>query len=470
MIRARRLTRGALLVALAALAGPSAALAAPNAEATRTKTPIKHFVTLMQANHSFDNYFGTRKGVDGIPPRTCMPVDPRRPGGRCVKPYRIAGRAVENLAFNGDIAAAQLAGGKLDGFVSAQSQRGTGEPNPEPMGYYDDRDLPFYWNVADNFVLFDRFFSSSPRGSLTNRMFWVTGGPGNPAEDAVPPGGFDQQQTIFDRLEAKGVSWKFYVQNYDPTITFRSRDTGDRGTQVASVPLLNYARYVDDPKLASHIVDMSEYYDDLRRDRLPSVSFVASAGSSEHPPGSLRAGETFVRSMINGLMGSQAWKSSALMWSYDDSGGWYDHVKPPEVDQYGLGFRVPAMLVSPFARKGVVDSDLLDATSQLRFVEDNWGVEPLAPRDAQANSISGAFDFGQRARAPVFLDRQRHVAAPKQPKRSVVYLAYGAALAITGLVVLIALGFSRRDRLRRGRGRLHGPSRRVVADAGERTP
>jgi phospholipase C len=212
------------------------------------------------------------------------------------------------------------------------------------MGYYDDRDIPFYWNVADNYVLFDRLFTSASGGSVWNHMFWVTGTPGNPDADVLLPGGFDHVPTIFDRLHDAGISWKFYVQNYRPEITFRTPGEGDAASQVVWVPLLNYNRFLDDPQLSSRIVDMEEYFRDLQQGDLPAVSFMVPSGASEHPPGSIQAGERFVRSLINALMSSSAWDSSAFMWTYDDWGGWYDHVPPPQVDEYGYGFRAPALL------------------------------------------------------------------------------------------------------------------------------
>jgi phospholipase C len=335
----------------------------------------------------------------------------------------------------------------MNGFVDALRREG-GQVQPNVMGHYDGRDIPYYWNIADNFVLFDRFFTSSSGGSVSNHMYWVTGTPGNPKGDFVPPTGFDQT-TIFDRLEKKGVSWKFYVQNYDPGITFRNGAVGDRGSQVVWVPLLNYARYLDNPKLASRIVDMSEYYKDLERGTLPEVAYIAPSGSSEHPPGSIQAGETFVRTMINSLMRSSYWHDSAFMWSYDDWGGWYDHVKPPTADRFGYGFRAPALLVSPYARRGHVEHATLDFTSMLKFIEENWGLKPLAARDRKAHSLAPAFDFTKPPRAPAFVAATRSNVTKKEPIRAVIYIAYGLAVALASVAILLAVGDERRWRMPR---------------------
>ena len=204
--------------------------------------------------------------------------------------------------------------------------------------------------------------------------------------------------TIFDSLQKAGVSWKFYVQNYDPNITYRDLGTiGNRASQVIWVPLLNFDRFLDDPELSSHIVDLNQYYVDLRQGTLPAVAYIAPSGASEHPPGSLISGQRFVKSLIQELMRSSAWSSSAFLLSYDDWGGWYDHVAPPQVDQYGYGLRVPALLISPYAKQGYIDSTTLDFTSILKFIEENWGLEPLAERDAKANNFLSAFDFKQPA-------------------------------------------------------------------------
>jgi phospholipase C len=440
--------RRALVCALALLP----ALAAPAAAEPDAKTPIKHFVSLMQENHSFDNYFGTYPGADGIPKDACQPIDLNRPKRGCIKPSHIGGRAVEDLSHSHKTFVGQFRDGRMNGFVDA-ILRDTGDVQDLVMGHYDDRDIPYYWNVADEYVLFDRFFTSSNGGSLSNHMYWVTGAPGHGTGESVPVGGFDEPLTIFDRLERKGVSWKFYVQNYDPRITFRSKTLGDRGSQVVWVPLLNYGRIIDDPEMFRKIVPMEEFYEDVRRGTLPAVSYIVPSGSSEHPPGSIKAGETFVRTIVNALMRSSSWKSSAFMWQYDDWGGWYDHVRPPQVDAHGYGFRTPALLVSPYARRGHIESSTLDFTSILKFIEENWGLKPLAARDRKAKSIARAFDFTQPPREAAFLSRDRHVVKPKEPRRAAVYAGYGAATSFAMFVVVIAALTHTVRRRRRPRAR-----------------
>jgi phospholipase C len=422
----------------------SGAIAARAADHT-PRTPIKHLIVLMQENHTYDNYFGTYPKGDGIPRRACMPRNLDRPAG-CVKPFRLGSRAVRDLGHNPAIFRAQYHGGRMDGFINAFRVQGlTGTRNV--MGYYDGRDLSFYWNIADRYVLFDRFFSAGAGGSVYNHMYWVTGTEGSPS-DSIPPGGFGQLPTIFDRLQQAGVSWKFYVQNYDPRITFRSRQNTDRGSQIVWVPLLDYARYLDNPKLFSHIVDLDQYYRDLRNGTLPEVAFMAPSGSSEHPPGSIQAGERFVRTLVGALMSGPYWPSSAFMWSYDDWGGWYDHVSPPHRDRFGDGFRVPALLVSPYARRGFVDHTELDHTSFLKFIEDNWRLRPLAARDAHANDFMSAFDFAHPPQRAAIVPDVRGVKPPLPPKRFIIYPAYALAVALTAVLILWAAVSGARRRRR----------------------
>jgi phospholipase C len=449
--------RGLRLLALALLA--AALCAGPAAAAERpTRTPIKHFLVLMQENHTYDNYFGTYPKGNGLPKNVCQRTDVDNPRSRCVEPFRIGRRAIQDLGHSAETFEAQYRGGRMDGFVSGLLDENlAGE---QAMGYYDDRDLPFYWNVADQYVLFDRFFTSAAGGSVWNHLYWVTATPGNPLKDGIPEDGFGNLPTIFDRLEAAGVSWKFYVQRYDPKVTFRSPVIGNAGSQLVWVPLLDYDRYVDNPRLFRKIVDMNEYFEDLDNGTLPSVAFMVPSGSSEHPPGSIQSGQRFVRSLINALMRSPYWSTSAFTWTYDDWGGWYDHVKPPKVDAFGYGFRAPALLVSPYAKKGHIDSTTLDFTSFLTFIEHNWRVPPLAARDAaglrEGRNMTSAFDFTKPPRQAVFLQGQRRAPPVDTTRRWVIYALYGGAMVLGALVIGGASLLSAR---RRGGG---GPRRRLL--------
>jgi phospholipase C len=447
VIRGRPATGAAAAVIAAMLA---AAPLGPGAQAANGPhapvTPVHHFVVLLQENHTFDNYFGTYPGADGIPPGECMPVHPSEGSRPCVRPYHIGNQSVVDLDHTILSARRQLDRGRMDGFVIAQHLR-SGNAH-QAMGYYNGMDLPFYWNMADRYVLFDRFFSSVLGGSFLNHVYWVAAGAGN-ATQALPAGGL-KLKTIFDRLQRAGVSWKFYVQNYNPAINYRTlfhQRNPNRASQVVWCPLLDIPRFLDDPALRSHIVTMSRYYADLRNGTLPEVAYLAPSGASEHPPGSPATGQRFVRGLVNSLMASSSWDSSAFLVAYDDWGGWYDHVLPPQRDANGDGFRVPALLVSPYARRHFIDHSALDFTSMLKFIEQNWRLRPLTRLDATAGSLMGAFNFQQRPRRPEIIPLQRATAG--SPSRTVrdaqLYGLYGlGVMAALGLILFAALRSRRR--------------------------
>jgi phospholipase C len=171
------------------------------------------------------------------------------------------------------------------------------------------------------------------------------------------------------------------------------------------------------------------------------------SGASEHPPSSLDAGQRFVKTLIQELMRSNFWNSSAFFLTYDDWGGWYDHVKPVQVDAFGYGSRVPALLISPFVLKGKIDSTQYDYTSFLKFIEQNWGVQSLATRDAQANDLISAFEFNQSPRPAQYYPIARESSdLVKVAPTYLIYGTYGLALSLSVLLIVIAFFNSRRSR------------------------
>jgi len=424
----RRKILGLILAALFGASQFGMVDAAPGGDTHQAKTPIQHLMVLLQENHTFDNYFGTYPGADGLPAGTQMPVDPTNPAAGFVTPWHIGNATITDLSHSAPTYHDQYDKGKMDAFVSALNARN--QNGKQTMGYYDGTDIPYYWNLADNYVLFDQFFSSAQDGSFANHMYWVA---------AIPPIAPKGQNlndvlanvpTIFDSLQAAGVSWKFYVENYNPTITYRDQaSSGNKSSQVVWVPLLNFDRFIDDPTLSNHIVDLKQYFLDLNNGTLPAVSYIVPSGASEHPPSNLMSGQRFVKSIIQELMRSTSWDSSAFMLAYDDWGGWYDHVMPIQVDDFGYGPRVPVILVSPYAKSGYIDHTVLDFTSMLKFIEQNWNIAPLAGRDTNANNFLSAFDFNQSPRLPNFLPLGRiTVIPPKKNPTNVIYLGYGGAL------------------------------------------
>ena len=458
----------ARLAVLAAAALVTFPLASPAAAATHTATPIRHFIFLMQGGRTFDNYFATYPGADGPPPGTCQMRSAGRPREGCVKPFPLGDRPPPPLGASSTTIASQYHHGKMDGFVSAYQKQGR---NGVPvMGYYDRRRLPFYWSIADRYVLFDRFFSSAPYGIRANRSYWVSAAPPPGSSGAVPAHGYGKLPTIFDRLQAAGITWKFYVQNYDPRQTYQNASLANPETQTSRVPLVDYARFTHDPALRGHIADLNQYYRDLTNGTLPAVAYIASSsGHNERSARTITAGQHLVRNLTTQLAQSRYWSSSALLVSYDGSGGWFDHVQPPDPGPHALGFRVPALLVSAYAVQGQVNHTVLRYESALRFIEENWGLSPLTPRDASANSLITAFDFaaGPRPRTvvpPLSAATGEQLHAPHAPAAPVaaVYGFYGASAAVS--IALVVLAASRPWLTRR---RLTMAAKRAARTGGE---
>jgi phospholipase C len=407
------------------------------------KTPIEHFIVVMQQNHTFDNYFGTYPGANGIPEGVCIPLTASDPKNKqCVTPYEITNQPISDLSHSETIFFDQYQNGKMNGFIEALTK--LNQDGQLSMGRFTEKQIPFYWNLANQYVLFDNYFSSAHTGSITNRMYWVAGKPGSEF-NRIPEGGFGDIPTIFDRLQERGITWKFYIKDYNPGLNYRTAKELDfLPPQVQWVPLLSFDRFIDDPELSSHIVDLDEYYTDLENGTLPAVSYVLLLGATEHPISDLALGERATRTMLHTLMQSDSWENSALFITYDDWGGWYDHVPPPQIDDRGYGFRVPALLVSPYARMGHIDHTLLDHTSILKFIEENWDIPPLAARDAKANNITSAFDFSMTPRPAILVSDTREIPEARvQPRRIVIYAAYGAAMLFAVLILLRA--FSARE-------------------------
>jgi phospholipase C len=446
----------ALGLALAVPAPSSASSPAAQSPAAghQAVTPIRHFVFLMQGGRTFDNYFGTYPGAAGLAPGTCQPRDTGRPADGCVKPFLLGRGHLPSLGANNTIITSQYDGGKMDGFVAAYQRQG--RDGATSMGHYDGRALAFYWKVARDYVLFDRFFSSNQYGIRNNRSYWVSAVPAPGGTGRIPADGYGDQLTIFDRLQAAGVSWKFYVQGYNRTQTYQSASPANPETQTSRVPLVDFYRFTRDPALASHIVGLGQYYKDLQAGTLPAVAYVASSsGYDERSSRSVSLGQGLVRTLVTQLMLSRYWGSSAFMWSYDGPGGWYDGVRPPEMGSATLGFRVPALLISAYARQGQVNHTVLDYTGALKFIEQNWRLDPLADRDARSNSILSAFDFTASPRPPVLL-RAGAVPDPlpvthplSHHQVTVVYLLYGGAAALSVLLLAFAALSSARSARRR---------------------
>jgi phospholipase C len=432
VIRPAALGAVALLTMLASTgtAAATSTAAAPSGHAPTT--PIHHLVVMTQDQHSFDNYFGTRAGVDGIPSGICLPA--AAAGGRCVTPFAIDKNAAPTrLKVSAKSQAESVNGGRMNGFVRAQA--GPQSTGAAAMGYYRPQDVPALSRLADRGVLFDRWFSSVPGGTIPNRLFEIAA-QANGDTASVPAVGWGTMPVVFDRLQAAGVPWRVYVQNFEPALTVDTASAKARaGGQVARVPLLAMPRYTDDPALNGHIVDLSQYFSDLAHGTLPAVSYVVSTSSTERTPSRSASAENPILTVVNALISSSAWFHSAFVLDYDSAGGWYDHVLPPVVDGARLGLRVPAMLVSPYAAPHTVDHTTYDSGAVLKFIETNWRVAPLTSRDRDAADLVGAFHFSRPPREAVLVDGGTRGPEVVQPNGLTLYLGYGLAALAAALAI-----------------------------------
>jgi len=442
--------------------------------------PISHVIVVMQENRTFDHYFGTYPGANGIPPGTRLAtkmIEGRATG--CGSPRRLleptsdtSWIALHHLDTTRtpdpphDEKTARLAVdcGRVDGLIYAQDQKNFSVDIA--TGYYDYLDIPYYWDLAQYYTLADNFFSSHMGGSFQNHLFLYAAadspasGPGCPSGttqySCIPSGGMDLK-IIFDELESQGVPWKNYVQNYHPEInyTLESARLGlDKlASQLIWTPPLGISRYVYDPNLNSKIQNLNNYFTDLntppnstQSGGFPSVAFISPSGQSEHPPGDIVLGQLFIVNLLSALMTSQYWWNSVFILTYDDWGGWYDHVAPPRIDSSGYGFRVPALIISPYARSGYIDSTRYDFTSILATIESLFGLPALRPsgRDGSANPLWNAFDFNSPPNAPVIPSGQYpQRGVSKTESAFLVWLTYAGTFTVS-IALLFGAAFTRR--------------------------
>jgi len=198
--------------------------------------------------------------------------------------------------------------------------------------------------------------------------------------------------TIGDRLSAKGVSWAWYAGGWNDALAGHA----DPLFQFHHQPFVYFANYANGTAAkATHLKDEQDFFAALRSGALPAVSFVKPIGLNNEHPGytDLLTGERHVQALIDAVRASKIWRHAAIIITYDENGGFWDHVAPPVVDRWGPGTRVPALVISPFARKEHVDHHRYDTTSILALIEHRFGLAPLSSRDAAADPLSGAFDF-----------------------------------------------------------------------------
>ena len=445
--------------ALIALAVTLAALAASVTSASAASSgihKIRHVVVIMQENRSFDSYFGTYPKADGIPGLAghpgklpCIP-DPLR--HRCVKPYHDShdvnnGGPHEQNAYNTDYNT-----GKMDGFIKARQtcQNAIDPPDcianlsVDMMGYHDGREIPNYWTYARNFVLQDHMFEPNASWSLPAHLFLVSewsalcSVPDDPfsCHSNIEAPGFPQDigpaphtapnfawTDLTYLLYHHKVSWGYYLKkgpepDCETGEMFCRFKDQDKRTPGIWNPLPSFTTVRQDHQLGN-IRDTSQFYSDLRKNRLPAVSWVIPSGVvSEHPTSSVHKGQAYVTSLINAIGRSKAWGSTAIFLSWDDWGGFYDHVVPPTIDLNGYGFRVPGLVISPYAKRHTIDHQQLSFDAYAKFIEDDFlGGQRLNPKtDGRPDprptvrettpglgDLRRDFNFAQKPRKPLIL-------------------------------------------------------------------
>jgi phospholipase C len=440
----------ATLAALAVAIGACAPAAAPSSPATRPPESgtgkIQHVIIVMQENRSFDSYFGTFPGADGIPGNVCVP-DPETK--QCVRPFHDPNDRNSGGPHGETSATADIDGGKMDGFIAQEvdgkkrSCTALNDPScgarvngqPDVMGWHDAREIPNYWTYAQEFVLQDRMFESNASWSLPAHLFLVSewsahcasSDPSscqnalqNPGNNAKSPYAWTDLTYL---LHQKGVSWAYYLdEGAQPDCEDNAMACPEKAQKVGVPSIWNpLPRFTDvkqDGELAN-IQDLPKFFDAAKAGTLPAVSWIVPNNAhSEHPPALVSEGQAYVTSIVNAVMQSPDWASTALFLTWDDWGGFYDHVAPPKIDENGYGLRVPGIVISPYARKGFVDHQTLSFDAYDKLIEDLFlGGQRLDPatdgrpdprpdvRESapQLGNLLNDFDFTQTPRPPLVL-------------------------------------------------------------------
>lgn len=414
---------------------------------------IKHIVIIMQENRAFDSYFGTYPGVDGIPMKNGVPTvnvfDPAT--GKYVEPYHDINDRNQGGPHGAVDSVSDIDNGKMDGFVKEQEigrnanltlikeLYGSGVQVPDAMGYHDRRDIPNYWVYADNFVLQDKMFEPVSSWSLPAHLYMVSEWSAkssslNPMssvnEITLPVIPTNQTKALYSWTDLtylmykKNVSWAYYLdEGYEP-------DTEDDSMVAPPVPQkatvpgiwnpLPWFETVRQDRQVRNVQSLGNFFNATKNGYLPLVVWIIpNSEDSEHPPALVSRGQTYTTSIINAIMESPEWNSTAIFLAWDDWGGFYDHVVPPKVDENGYGLRVPALVISPYAKKGYIDHQTLSFDAYNKFIEDVFlngeRIDPktdqrpdprpdVREKATQLGDLRYDFDFNQTPRAPLILN------------------------------------------------------------------
>jgi phospholipase C len=416
---------------------------------------IKHVIVIMQENRSFDSYFGTYPGADGIPmangvPTACVP-NPQTHA--CVRPYHDPNIQNAGGPHGAGSALADINHGTMDGFIQQALTAKSSCPTPfdpacaglgrlDVMGWHDAREIPNYWTYAKDFVLQDHMFAPNLGWSQPSHLYMVSGWSAkcrNPRLVSTCHGSVRGPDLLADRraptvpsfawtdltylLHQHHVSWAYYVTpGTQPDCANGAAICPPQAQSPVTPeiwnPLPDFATVRQDGQLGN-IQSSANFLTSAQLGTLPAVSWVIPNGAnSEHPPALISAGQAWVTRAINAVMSGPDWSSSAIFLAWDDWGGFYDHVRPPVVDPYGYGLRVPGLVISPYARQGYIDHQVLSFDAYLKFIEDDFlGGQRLNPKtDGRPDPRPGVrenagilgnlladFNFSQAPRPPVIL-------------------------------------------------------------------
>jgi phospholipase C len=338
-------------------------------------SPIEHLVVSCQENRSFDHYYGYAPQVQARrfgPPRHYTQPDDAGVGHA---PFELTALRSVDPPHGWDDVHAQYNGGKMDGFYRNAALR-TGDGN-NAIPFYTANELPYYYSLfhhSSDAALCANYFCSLLGPTWPNRFYLMSGTSGGITTNGLWGYGIFDSPTwpiILDLLDDADVSWKIYYIGFDGV------EVGDTDNVAVF-----WSRWAHDPRTTASLDD---YLEDCRRGTLPNVSWIIPSFSmqfDEHPDADVSVGMGFQEQIITALRQSRLWRKSAFFLTYDEHGGFFDHVPPPQVDAYGLGIRVPLWVISPWARRGpILSRKPADHVSTLKFIERVWGLPTLASRN-----------------------------------------------------------------------------------------
>ena len=343
--------------------------AAAAARTAKNKTPIDHLVIACQENRSFDHYFGSAPQVRAAGLGFDSSYSNPGSDGKLHYPFEFTALSTPDPPHGWTRVHQQYDNGKMDGFWQA-SQDSIGDGDAA-MGYYTAAELPFYYSLLDNSALNGNYFCSLLGPTWPNRFFFAAGTSGGITTNGVWGFGVFDHPIILDLLDEAGITWGVYNMNWD-SVPYGNTDN-------VFVFWKNFAH--DQRTLGSK----GSFLNDARKGQLPNVSWLVSSFAhqkDEHPPADVSVGMGLQEELITALRESPIWDRSAYLLTYDEHGGFFDHVAPPQIDAFGLSVRVPLWAVSPFAKKGPMKTARpADHTSTIKLIEAMYGLPTLASRN-----------------------------------------------------------------------------------------